>query len=161
MVFNLLAPIAGAVIGGIMQSGSQRSATRAQQQTAQQGFAAEQQMARENLAFQREMMNNMAMANMPRQQASNAALQHITDLYGLGDIYGAPAPGNLAGPANFYPGTNLPGAQGMAVPGMQGMQPGMPQAQLPQNVMGFHPGMIDYGNGGFGGGFSAGDMRIF
>jgi hypothetical protein len=157
MVFNLLAPIAGAVIGGIMQSGSQRSATRAQQQTAQQGFAAEQQMARENLAFQREMMNNMAMANMPRQQASNAALQHITDMYGLGDIYGAPAPGNLAGPANFYPGTNIPGAQGMAIPQAQ-----LPQMQFPQlqNVMGFHPNDRG-GMGNFGGGFSAGDMRIF
>jgi hypothetical protein len=160
-ITGTLLAVGGNILSGLFGSRSQSRATQAQQQTAQQGFAAEQQIARENLAFQREMMNNMAMANMPRQQASNAALQHITDLYGLGDIYGAPAPGNLSGPANFYPGTNLPGAQGMAVPGMQGMQGMMPQAQLPQNVMGFHPGMIDYGNGGFGGGFSAGDMRIF
>jgi hypothetical protein len=78
-------------------------------------------------------------------------------MYGLGDIYGAPAPGNLAGPSNFYPGTNIPGAQGMAIPQAQ-----MPQMQFPQlqNVMGFHPNDRG-GMGNFGGGFSAGDMRIF
>ena len=157
MAWQALAAIAGPVIGGLLGSSSQRSATRAQQQTAQQGFAAEERMARENLAFQQQMMNNMALANMPRQQASNAALQHITDMYGLGDIYGAPAPGNLAGPADFYPGTNIPGAQGIAIPQAQ-----LPQMQFPQlqNVMGFHPNDRG-GMGNFGGGFSAGDMRIF
>jgi len=157
-MWNLLVPAAASVVGGLLGSGSQRSATRAQQQTAREGFAAEERMAQQNLAFQREMMNNMAMANLPRQQASNAALQQITDLYGLGDIYAPPAPGSLAGPSNFYPMTQIPGAQGMAVP--QGQ---LPQIQFPQlqNVMGFQPGM-DYGFGfanGPGAGF--GNMRIY
>ena len=158
-MWNLLAAVAGPVIGGLIGGSSQRSATRAQQQTAQQGFEAEERMARENLAFQREMLNNMAAANMPRQQASNAALQQITDLYGLGDIYAPPTPGSLAGPANFYPMTNIPGAQGMAMPqGQNNLLANLPQFQ---NVMGFQPG-IDYGFGfGNGPGAGFGNMRIY
>lgn len=165
-MFNLLAAVAGPVIGGLIGSRSQSSATRAQQQTAQQGFAAEERIAQQNLAFQREMMNNMAMAGMPRQQASNAALQQITDLYGLGDIYAPPTPDSMAGPSNFYPGVNIPGAQGMAMPQGQGS----PMANLPQfqNIMGFQPGGggMDYGGGGgfgFGNGPGAdfSNMRIY
>ena len=158
-MWNLLIPAAASVVGGLLGSGSQRSATRAQQQTAREGFAAEERMARENLAFQREMLNNMAAANMPRQQASNAALQQITDLYGLGDIYAPPTPGSLAGPANFYPMTNIPGAQGMAMPqGQNNLLANLPQVQ---NVMGFQPG-IDYGFGfGNGPGAGFGNMRIY
>ena len=160
-MWNLLAAVAGPVIGGLLGSRSQSSATRAQQQTAQRGFEAEERIAQQNLQFQREMLNNMAMANFPRQSASNAALQHITDLYGLGDIYGAPSPDSLAGPSNFYPGTNIPGAQGMAVPQAQ-----LPQgqfAQVPQggmqNLMGFHPN--DRGGMGYFGGGMSPDMRIY
>lgn len=161
-MWNLLGAVAGPVLGGLFGGKSQRSATNAQQQTAQQGFAAEERMAQQNLQFQREMMNNMAAANMPRQQASNAALQQITDLYGLGDIYAPPTPNSMAGPSNFYPGVNIPGAQGMAMPQGQGN----PLANLPQfqNIMGFQPGM-DYGGGGFGFGNGPGanfsNMRIY
>lgn len=160
-MWNLLIPAAASVVGGLLGGSSQRSATNAQQQTAQQGFAAEERMAQQNLQFQREMMNNMAAANMPRQQASNAALQQITDLYGLGDIYSPPTPGSMAGPSNFYPGVNIPGAQGMAMP--QAQFPQFQYGQVPQggmqNLMGFHPNDRG-GMGYFGGGLSP-DMRIY
>jgi hypothetical protein len=156
---GIIASVGGSLLGGLFGSRSQRDATRAQQQTAREGFAAEERMAQQNLAFQREMLNNMAAANMPRQQASNAALQQITDLYGLGDIYAPPTPGSLAGPANFYPMTNIPGAQGMAMPeGQNNLLANLPQFQ---NVMGFQPG-IDYGFGfGNGPGAGFGNMRIY
>jgi len=161
MAWQALAALAGPIIGGMMGSSSQRSATRAQQQTAREGFAAEERMAQQNLAFQREMLNNMAMANFPRQSASNAALQHITDLYGLGDIYAAPSPNILAGPSNFYPGTNIPGAQGMAIP--QAQLPQGQYSQVPpggmQNLLGFHPN--DRGGMGYFGGGMSPDMRIY
>jgi len=117
MIWNLLAPIAGSVLGGLFQSNSQKSASRDQANISREGYAAQERIANQNLDFQREMMNNMAMANYPRQRGSNSALQQITDLYGLGDIYAAPTPDSLGGPADFYPATNIPGAQGIAQPG--------------------------------------------
>jgi len=111
MVWNILAPIAGGLLTGVMGSSAQKSASRQQAQTAQQGFDAQERMAREALGFQREMLGQQAMAGFPRQQAGNAALQRLTDMYGLGDIYQAPAPGQQGGPAEFYPGTNIFGAQ--------------------------------------------------
>lgn len=106
----LIGPAIGAV--GSLIAGDQSA--KAQKKAAQQAAASQEKIAGDQIAFQREMMDRQqalsedarrrqAAQLYPRQRASNAALQSLTDLYGLGDIYAAPRVGDLAGQGAFYP----------------------------------------------------------
>lgn len=113
MVWNALIPVAGSLLGGLFGSNAQSNAARQQSDATQYAADQQRQTAQEQLAFTREMMDRQFLENRlarerqsadlyPRQRASNSALQKLTDLYGLGDIYAAPEVGSLGGQGAFY-----------------------------------------------------------
>ena len=113
MVWNVLIPAAASIGGALIGSDSQSDAARAQQQAAEDSNETQLQISDDQLAFSREMLDvqlredqaarERTAANLyPQQRAGNSALQKLTDLYGLGDIYAAPEAGSLGGQGAFY-----------------------------------------------------------
>lgn len=128
MAWQALIPLGANLLSGLFGS---RSQSRAQDQSAavqRETLASQERLAREAMAQQDRYYNQMLAMQYPRQRASNAALQQITDLYGFGDIYAAPMEGSMGGGAAFYPGAPV-------------------QAPVSQNGM--------RGQGGMGGNFPA------
>lgn len=99
------------ILGGLMGSKSQKSATNAQLAANRESLASQERLAREAMAQQDRYYNDQQASQYPRQRAGNAALQQLTDLYGLGDIYAAPTDGSLGGGAPFYPGAPVSAPQ--------------------------------------------------
>lgn len=120
MAWQALIPLGANLLSGLFGS---RSQSRAQDQSAavqRESMAAQERLMREAMAQQDRYYNQMLAQNYPRQRASNAALQHITDLYGLGDIYAAPTEGSLGGGAAFYPGAPVSAPQNGMIGGQGG-----------------------------------------
>lgn len=133
----LWGPLLGAgasLLGGLFGQKSQRQATNAQLQANQQSLQSQERLAREAMAQQGQFRQEDLAYQYPRQRAGNSALQQLTDLYGLGDIYAPPTEGSLGGGAAFYPGAPV---------------------QAPQQ--GYGGGIVNFGN--FGG--SPNDYRDY
>lgn len=131
------------LLGGLTSSRSQSRATDAQLRANQESLAAQERMANRAMAQQDRYYNEMLASQYPRQRAGNAALQQLTDLYGLGDIYASPSEGSLGGGAQFYPGAPMATAPGVYT--MSQWQ-GTPESyrvylqQLAENPSGRYPG---------------------
>lgn len=97
------------LLGGALSSKSSSKASKRQLQAAREQAAAQERIADKNLAFQNKLLSQSRAENYPRMRASNSALQNVTDIMGLGDIYGAPDPNSLGGGQEFYPGAPVQG----------------------------------------------------
>lgn len=127
MAWGAIIGAGASLLGGLMGSRSQKKATDAQLRANRESLQSQERLAREAMAQQGQFRQEDLAYQYPRQRAGNAALQQLTDLYGLGDIYAPPTEGSLGGGAAFYPGAPV---------------------QAPQQ--GFNGyGIMDYGN--FGG----------
>lgn len=113
MPWGALIGAGASLLGGLMGSRSQSRATDAQLRANQASLASQERLARQAMAQQDRYYREGLASQYPRQRAGNAALQQLTDLYGLGDIYAAPSAGSLGGGAEFYPGAPVTGIAGL------------------------------------------------
>ena len=149
MAWGALIGAGASLLGGLFGSKSQDRATQQQLQSNQESLASQERLAREAMAQQDRYYQDQQASQYPRQRAGNAALQQMTDLYGLGDIYAAPSDGSLGGGASFYPGAPVSAQQGNGIIGY-GDWGGTPDSYqtylrgLAMNPNGRWPGL--YGN---------------
>lgn len=111
MPWGALIGAGASILGGLIGSKSQKSATNAQLSANRESLASQERLAREAMAQQDRYYSDQQASQYPRQRAGNAALQQMTDLYGLGDIYAPPMEGSLGGGAAFYPGAPVQAPQ--------------------------------------------------
>jgi len=149
MPWGALIGAGASLLGGLFGSNSQKKATNAQLASNRESLASQERLAREAMAQQDRYYADQQASQYPRQRAGNAALQQLTDLYGLGDIYAPATDGSLGGGEAFYPGAPVHAQQGNGIQqyGNWGGSPESYQAYLRgmvTNPNGQWPGM--YGN---------------
>lgn len=147
MAWGAILGAGASLLGGLFGSRSQDRATQAQLQSNQQSLESQERLAREAMAQQGRFRQEDLAYLYPRQRAGNAALQQLTDLYGLGDNYAPPTEGSLGGGAAFYPGAPVQAGQGNGIVGINdwGGSPESYQAylrSLATNPNGQWPGMF-------------------